>query len=239
MERFALDSPGVQRRQNSVGKVARKVRLRVGASAVPTEVATTIAYVGAFAGLVGGGVALFNSYKAVSWKRAELANTYLKDFNNNPELVFAVRCLDWNGGRLLVPDSLCGYLENGVNSIYHDRDIFALSLRPSLKIGEIDKDPRGQIYRISMDSFLTWLSLVSSALDRKLFSPQDLEDVGYWVSKIQTQTSIHPFISHYGYGSSINNLIRKYRKKQNRYKKWLFPVDIITSSSNDDSEIVS
>jgi hypothetical protein len=59
---------------------------------------TAIAYAGAFAGLVGGGVALFNSWKAVCWKRAELANTYMKDFNANEELVFAGRCLDWNGG---------------------------------------------------------------------------------------------------------------------------------------------
>ena len=48
---------------------------------MPTDAATAIAYVGAFVGLVGGGVSLFNSRKAVSWKRAELANSYLKDFN--------------------------------------------------------------------------------------------------------------------------------------------------------------
>ena len=71
---------------------------------MPSDAATAIAYVGAFVGLIGGGVALFNSRKAVSWKRAELANSYLKDFNNNPELVFAGRCLDWNGGRLVLPE---------------------------------------------------------------------------------------------------------------------------------------
>jgi hypothetical protein len=52
---------------------------------MPSGIASTIAYVGAFVGLVGGGVALFNSWKAVCWKRAELANTYLKDFNNRPD----------------------------------------------------------------------------------------------------------------------------------------------------------
>jgi hypothetical protein len=44
-----------------------------------SDAATAIAYVGAFVGLVGGGVALFNARKAVCWKRAELANTYMKD----------------------------------------------------------------------------------------------------------------------------------------------------------------
>ena len=42
-------------------------------------------------GLAGGAVAWLNYRKAVLWKRAELANNYLKDFNNNPELVFAGR----------------------------------------------------------------------------------------------------------------------------------------------------
>ena len=56
---------------------------------MPTDAATAIAYVGAFVGLVGGGVALFNARKAVGWKRAELANTYMMDFNNNAELIKA------------------------------------------------------------------------------------------------------------------------------------------------------
>jgi hypothetical protein len=32
---------------------------------MPSDAATSIAYVGAFVGLIGGGVALFNSWKAV------------------------------------------------------------------------------------------------------------------------------------------------------------------------------
>ena len=61
-------------------------------------------------GLTGGVVALLNYRKAVLWKRAELANNYLKDFNNNPELVFVGRCLDWNGGNsfyLITFDRIC------------------------------------------------------------------------------------------------------------------------------------
>src|SRR6267378_661239 len=77
---------------------------------MPSETATAIAYVGAFVGLVGGGVALFNSWSAVRWKRAELANSYLRDFDSNPELVFAGRCLDWQGGKLVLPDNLRAYM---------------------------------------------------------------------------------------------------------------------------------
>ena len=94
-------------------------------STMPSETATAIAYVGAFVGLIGGGVALFNSWKAVCWKRAELANSYLKDFNNNPELVFAGRCLDWNGGKLVLPENLRPYMPDGAEFIVHDRNVFA------------------------------------------------------------------------------------------------------------------
>jgi hypothetical protein len=129
---------------------------------MPCEAATAIAYVGMFVGLIGGGVALFNSWKAVCWKRAELANNYLKDFNSNPELVpelvFAGRCLDWNGGKLVLPESLRPYMPDNAQFIQHDRRVFAESLRPDLQISEMDKDPRIQIYRTSMDSFLSVIS---------------------------------------------------------------------------------
>ena len=92
------------------------------------DVPTAIAYVGAFVGLVGGGVGLFNSWMAFRWKRAELANGYMKDFNNNEELVFAGRCLDWNGGKLVLPESLRAYMPNNEKFIEHDRRVFAQAL---------------------------------------------------------------------------------------------------------------
>src|SRR5260370_3150037 len=173
---------------------------------MPTDLATTIAYVGAFVGLVGGGVALFNARKAVCWKRAELANTYMKDFNNNPELVFAGRCLDWQGGKLIVPESLRAYLPDGTKVIEHDRTLYAAAVSPFLQIGEMDDDPRVQIYRTSLDMFLSWLGLVGSALDRKLFLVAAIHDVGYWVAKIESQVVIHPFIGPYRDTTSLPNL---------------------------------
>jgi hypothetical protein len=193
---------------------------------MPSGTATAIAYVGAFVGLIGGGVALFNSWKAVSWKRAELANSYLKDFNNNPELVFAGRCLDWNGGQLVLSESLRPYMPDNAQLIQHDRRVFAESLRPDLQISEMDKDPRIQIYRTSMDSFLSWLSLVASALERKLFLVADIQDVGYWVAKIQSEVVLHRFIIAYGYQENIEKLIRLYRQKKTPYRNWVFPVNV-------------
>ena len=198
---------------------------------MPSETATAVAYVGAFIGLVGGGVALFNSWKAVCWKRAELANTYLKDFNNSSELVFAGRCLDWNGGKLILPEGLIPYMPNGEKFIQHDRRVFARALRPDLQISEMDEDPRIQIYRTSMDSFLSWLCLVTSALDRKLFLVADMQEVGYWVAKIQSEVVLHPFIVAYGYQENIEKLISFYRTKRSPYKNWVFPINVGSKQS--------
>lgn len=186
---------------------------------------TVIAAVGVLGALTGAGIALFNSWKAVRWKRAELASNYLKDFNGNPELVFAGRCLDWNGGKLVLPENLRPFMPNSEPFIQHDRRVFAHSLRPDLTIDEMEEDPRIQIYRTSMDSFLSWLSLVASALDRKLFAVADLQDVGYWVAKIESEIVVHPFINAYGYRENIEKLIRFYRKKKSPYKNWMFPIN--------------
>ena len=193
---------------------------------MPSDAATAIAYVGALVGLVGGGISLFNTRKAVYWKRAELANSYLKDFNSNPEMVFAGRCLDWNGGKLILPENLLPYLPDGKKTITHDRAVFAKALDPFLQLVDMDDDPRIQIYRTSMDSFLTWMSLVASALERKLFLVADLQDMGYWVAKIQSEVLLHGFIVAYGYQENIEKLIRLYRKKDSTYKTWVFPINM-------------
>ena len=83
-----------------------------------------------------------------------------------------------------------------------------------------------------MDSFLSWLSLVSSAIDRKLFLAADIQDVGYWAAKIQSEVDLHDFIIAYGYGESIERLIRTFRRKRSAYQKWVFPTNYIASTSN-------
>src|ERR1700674_2761514 len=117
-------------------------------------------------------------------------------------------------------------MPDGVEFIHHDRRVFARALRPDLKIGEMDDDPRIQIYRTSIDSFLSWLCLVASALDRKLFLVADMQDVGYWVAKIQSEVVLHPFIVSYGYQENIEKLIRWYRRKPSPYKNWVFPINV-------------
>jgi hypothetical protein len=192
---------------------------------MPTDTASAIAYVGAFAGLVGGGVALFNSWKAVRWKRAELANAYLKDFNSNPELVFAGRCLDWNGGRLALPENLRAYADNAL-VIQHDRRVFERALRPDLLVGELDEDPRIQVYRVAIDSFLSWLSLVASAIERKLFFVEDIDEVGYWLAKLESEPAVLPFLVAYGYQNSLSRLTSEFRSRRSTYQRWWFPLNL-------------
>jgi hypothetical protein len=188
---------------------------------MPKDAATAIAIVGLFATLVGAAVVLFNSWKSVCWKRAELANNYIKDFNSNDEMVFAGRCLDWEGGRLFLPEKLRAYLPNDAKFIEHDKKLMAKALSPMLTLEE-DDDPRIQIYRTSMDSFLSWLSLVASGLNRKLFLVDDIEEVGYWVSKIQSEPMVHGFIAAYGYHERMMTLIESFRRKMNPYRNWYF-----------------
>jgi len=82
-----------------------------------------------------------------------------------------------------------------------------------------------------MDSFLSWLCLVASALDRKLFLVADMQDVGYWVAKIQSEVALHPFICAYGYQENIEKLIRYYRQEPSPYKNWVFPINAVNSVS--------
>src|SRR6266496_914510 len=60
----------------------------------------------------------------------------------------------------------------------------------------------------------------------KALSVADIQDVGYWVAKIQSEVTIHPFIVAYGYQENIEKLIRYYRQKRSPYKNWVFPVNL-------------
>ena len=125
----------------------------------------------------------------------------------------------------MLPESLRPYMPNAEQFIQHDRRVFAEALRPDLQIHEMEEDPRIQIYRTSMDSFLSSMSLVASALDRKLFAVADLQDVGYWVAKIQSEVVVHGFIVAYGYRENMEKLIHLYRRKRSPYKNWVFPIN--------------
>lgn len=170
------------------------------------DTANTIAYVGAFAGVVGGGVALFNANKAVLWKRAELANSHLRELMSNEELVFACRALDWNGGFLVVPTGLRPLLSGDSATIAHAPAKLERAMSSDLTLSEMMGDESLQIYRTAMDSLLSWLAILASALKRNLFVAEDVKEIGYWVRKIQDNPALADFIKDYGYSDTIQTL---------------------------------
>jgi hypothetical protein len=180
--------------------------------------AIVLAYLGACAAILGGLVALFNARKAVLWKRAELASHYLTELRTNPELIFACRALEWNGGRLVVPDHLCPLLPDSSKVIAHSPSVLCASARPDLTPAEIDADVRLQIYRTALDALLSWLNSVDNALERKLFSAQDVSEAGYWIQHIEHLGFLNAFMETYGYANAMQRLRRAFRHVITDYK---------------------
>jgi hypothetical protein len=185
---------------------------------MPSETANAIAYVGAFVGLLGGGVALFNSHKAVRWKRAELASSYLKELFNNQELVFACRALEWYKGKLAVPEQLRPLLPNESKVIVHDFDILRKAMASEILLEDMIAEPRLQVYRTAVDNLLSWLSLVDNALERKLFVPSDIREAAYWVRRIETAGFMDDFIRSYGYAEATERLRTAFRPLYEKIK---------------------
>ena len=199
------------------GELSSRWKLE-GTRLMPLEAAIAIAYVGATMGVIGGGIALFNARKTVLWKRAELANSYLRELSSNDELVFACRSLDWNGGILVVPDKLRPLLLGDKKTIAHDPTVLNTALRPGLLISDLEADERIQIYRTALDALLSWLSNLASGLERKLFTAKDLDEVGYWVHHIHNHGELLSFIEAFGYRANMEQLRRAFSYKAESYR---------------------
>jgi len=177
---------------------------------MPSETASLVIYAGAAVGLGTLIVAAFNAWKAVNWKRAELASTYLKELTSNQELVFACRALEWSRGKLAVPETLVPLLESEKRSIVHDAAALERAMDRDRYLDQMDSDERLQIYRTSMDSLLSWLTLVAQAIERDLFQPKDLEEARYWVQMVTDRPFLNAFIDAYEYGQPLALLRERY-----------------------------
>ncbi|HVV27876.1 MAG TPA: hypothetical protein VHC40_07905 [Rhizomicrobium sp.] len=162
--------------------------------------------IGLFLAFVGGCVALFNARQAVLWKRAELANNYLKELTSDDVLVFACRALDWDVGRLAVPRALIPLLPDKADYIIHDEEVLKSAMPAQMDLDDLMRDPRLQLYRTAMDSLLSWMSIVSNALKRNLCGPGDIREIAYWVDVIEDAGFLEPFIDEYGYRESQTRL---------------------------------
>lgn len=175
-----------------------------------TQPASLVIYAGAVVGLGTLCVATFNAWKAVSWKRAELASSYLKELTTNQELAFACRALEWNGGRLAVPESLAPLLLSDKRGMAHDLSALERAMDSELTLDEMEEDERLQIYRTAVDSLLSWLSVVAHAIERNLFGPEDLQEARYWVQAVHNRPFLDGFIRDFGYDRPLSFLREKY-----------------------------
>jgi hypothetical protein len=178
-----------------------------------TQIVAVISAVGALGGLY---VALRNARTAADWKRADLASGFIKELSSNEELVFACRALDWNGGLLVLPDTLRPLLPPDpktpdMKAMVHSRAVMHDAMKPGLSLSAMEKEPRLQVYRTALDSLLTWLSLIDHALARDLFSPVDIRDVGYWVTKVQSAQWLDDFVKRYGYAGAMERLGKAFK----------------------------
>jgi hypothetical protein len=166
--------------------------------------AIAISVAGVLIASIGGGVSLYNARKAVQWKRAEFANAQLRELLTNQELSFACRCLDWNGGLLVLPEQLQPLIGNDRKTIDHDHVVFAKALEAEVWLEDMAEEPRLQIYRTAADTLLTWLGTIEDALSRGLFKSEDMREAKYWLDKAAPRMT--NFIDAYGYRDMIDRL---------------------------------
>jgi hypothetical protein len=178
-------------------------------------VGLVIAACAAIGVVTAGSVAAFNYRNVVRWKRAELASEHLRALTLNDELEFATRALDWQGGLLVVPRALRPLLAASARRevIEHDPAVLARAMATDLSLAEMEADPRLQVYRTAMDSFLTWHQLARKALARNLYAPADIEQIAYWLLRIQQAQYLEPFMRAFGYLHDIRALERIFARE--------------------------
>ena len=96
----------------------------------------------------------------------------------------------------------------------HDyRLMIDVALKPMLTVTEMQADFRVEVYRTAIDGFLTWLSIVSNALERQLFSAADIGELRYWIVKIASEPALMRFAKAYEYDKAIDSLCRHFEVK--------------------------
>jgi hypothetical protein len=169
---------------------------------------TAIALVGAGATAI---FALINVRNAVKWKRAELANSYLKELVSDDTIAFATRSLDWLVGTFAVPARLLPLVPDGATAMQHDDALMRnVALNPTLIVSQMQADFRVEIYRTAIDSFLTWLSIIENALARDLFLAEDMIELSYWINKVATDEKLMKFARAFNYDRAIVSLCRHF-----------------------------
>ena len=88
-------------------------------------------------------------------------------------------------------------------------------MKVNLRTAEVGSENRLQLYRTALDSLLGWMSLVEQALDRKLFEPEDVAAVRYWLRKIDQADWLRDFVKGFDYDQDLTALKALFRRMPN------------------------
>ena len=99
--------------------------------------------------------------------------------------------------------------------IEHDPAVLRQAMKVNLRTAEVGSENRLQLYRTALDSLLGWMSLVEQALDRKLFEPEDVAAVRYWLRKIDQADWLRDFVKGFDYDQDLTALKAHFRRMSN------------------------
>jgi hypothetical protein len=125
-------------------------------------------------------VANTNAVNAARWKRAELASSYLIPLFEDPELGFALRCLDWGGGVIPIPEHHLAMFPPEQKTIEHNPALVAQAMEPSLR-PDISRNPQGMLYRLALDALFTRFEWIGYRVSNGLIEIEDVPDLEYWM----------------------------------------------------------
>jgi hypothetical protein len=115
-----------------------------------------------------------NAINAARWKRAELAASYLAPLFSDDELAFALRCLDWGVGRMVVPEK--HRIMMGVSQVEHDPALVVRAMRPRLT-PDVLETPQAMLYRLAIDALFVRLEFIGHRVASGLITVADIRDI--------------------------------------------------------------
>jgi hypothetical protein len=166
---------------------------------------------------------IYLQYRRSVWlKKKDLGANVLSRLENDEELAFACRALDWGIGPLIVPVQYRPLLcprdretsSADINPVVeHNTWSLYLALRPRLH-RETLNDPRGLIYRYCFDKLFAHIDDTHRLLRQGQLLLEDLHGLEYWVKRmseyrhlpkdrsgnpVRPNDFFQPFIAQYGY----------------------------------------
>lgn len=153
------------------------------------------------------------------WRQFDLAREAIDRLSSDEEFRLACQALDWGIGPLPIPKKY-SYLFGGAQdstgkhaplvSFEHSPEVLDVAMRPALQPSTL-ADPRGLVYRGSLDSLFSHLDSVGRAVRLRQIRPEYLGALSYWLraisdyqyADIDGKETFQPFVAAYGY----NNLV--------------------------------